>query len=306
MDCPVCGRDDAREFREPTGDFLDIECPRCGKYRITGTAIAMIGARPDHDRMMVSAYVRHSGIESAELPVVSSQTISTAVAHAASLTVPEKLDALVSSLAKQSKHPGARVPVLRDVDHVLAWSETPEEFDFHFDTITDMGLVRSPDLDPTTIVTAAGWQRVSELAKPNVTETPDVFVAMSFDKALDAAWSEGLLPGIAGAGYRARRVDSEPHNDRIDDRIMAMIRSARFVVVDVTLQNRGAYFEAGFSLGLGRPVVWSVRQGDLENVHFDTRQFNHVVWNDPDDLRRKIRERIVGVFGQGPLPVPPD
>ena len=31
-------------------------------------------------------------------------------------------------------------------------------------------------------------------------------------------------------------------------------------------------------MGLGLPALWSVRQDDLPHVHFDTRQFYHVVW----------------------------
>jgi nucleoside 2-deoxyribosyltransferase len=127
-----------------------------------------------------------------------------------------------------------------------------------------------------------------------------VFVAMTFDPALSTAWTDGLQPGIAAAGYRPERVDTGHHNGKIDDRIMAMIREARFVVVDVTTQNRGAYFEAGFALGLDRPVLWSVRADEIDSVHFDTRQFNHIVWSDPADLRDKIRDRILGVFGRGP------
>ena len=36
---------------------------------------------------------------------------------------------------------------------------------------------------------------------------------------------------------------------------------------------------------LGRPVVWTCREDDKDKLHFDTRQFNHVIWTMPDDLR---------------------
>lgn len=300
MDCPICGTDDAREFAQPTGDWLDIDCARCGRFRIAGTAASVLPQRPAHDRMMVSAYVRHEGLAQRSLPVVSTRTIDLAIDRAGTLTVQEKQDALLQGISLQSRHPGSTVPVIGEIDHVLAWAETPREFDFHFKTLSDLGLIESPSLDRTVIVTSEGWRRVAELSVASPSDSPDAFVAMSFDPSLDAAWTQGLLPGIVGAGYRALRVDTEPHVDRIDDRIMSMIRASRFVVVDVTLQNRGAYFEAGFALGLGRPVVWSVRADDLKHVHFDTRQFNHVVWRDPAELSAQIRDRIIGVFGRGP------
>jgi len=116
-------------------------------------------------------------------------------------------------------------------------------------------------------------------------------------------WIEGLRPGIEDAGYSAHRVDSEAHVHRIDQKIVADIRTSRFVVVDVTEQKQGAYFEAGLALGFGKTVVWTVREDELEKVHFDTRQFAHIVWTSHADLREKLRDVVVAVLGSGPLRV---
>lgn len=51
-------------------------------------------------------------------------------------------------------------------------------------------------------------------------------------------------------------------------------------------------------MGLGLPVVWSVREDDLENVHFDTRQYNHIVWTDEDDLQEQRYNRVSAVIGR--------
>ncbi len=213
--------------------------------------------------------------------------------------VSEKQDALLLALAKMSKYPGDPVPLVGEHDHFLAWCELEDEFNYHIQTLSDRGLAVAPTMAPQWIITPAGWDRIAEIDTKSHVSTDLVFDAMAFDPTLAAAWTDGLWSGIAAAGYRPERVDTGHHNGRIDDRIMAMIRESRFVVVDVTTQNRGAYFEAGFALGLDRQVIWSVRDNDLANVHFDTRQFNHVVWSDPADLRDKIRDRILGVFGRG-------
>jgi nucleoside 2-deoxyribosyltransferase len=81
--------------------------------------------------------------------------------------------------------------------------------------------------------------------------------------------------GNTERGYTAYRVDEEPHSDNIIFRIMAEIKNSRFVVADVTEQKNGVYFEAGYALGLGLPVIWTVRKDDAKNVHFDTAQYNH-------------------------------
>jgi nucleoside 2-deoxyribosyltransferase len=116
---------------------------------------------------------------------------------------------------------------------------------------------------------------------------------MSFHPSLDPGFDLGIKPAVeTDCGFTVIRVDRVPHNDNINDRILAGVRTAQFVIADFTLQRQGVYFEAGFAMGLGRPVIWTCRQDDFANVHFDTRQFNHIVWAEPVDLRPKLAARI--------------
>lgn len=41
------------------------------------------------------------------------------------------------------------------------------------------------------------------------------------------------------------------------------------------------FFEAGFVKGLGREVIFTVRKEDSDQLkdHFDTRQYNHIVYS---------------------------
>jgi NADPH:quinone reductase-like Zn-dependent oxidoreductase len=56
----------------------------------------------------------------------------------------------------------------------------------------------------------------------------------------------------------------------------------------------GVFFEAGFAKGLGREVIFIVREADIEELkeHFDTRQYNHIVYDSAEDLRKKLYNRI--------------
>ncbi|MGH8544147.1 MAG: hypothetical protein ACREX3_11070, partial [Gammaproteobacteria bacterium] len=96
--------------------------------------------------------------------------------------------------------------------------------------------------------------------------------------------SNGIAPAIAANGYKPYRVDSERHLDRIDAKIIAEIKTSRLLVADVTQQRQGVYYEAGYTQGLGLPVIWCVREDELGNVHFDTRQYSHAtICNDNQD-----------------------
>ena len=79
---------------------------------------------------------------------------------------------------------------------------------------------------------------------------------------------------------------------------MMEIKNSRFVVADVTDQRPGVYFEAGYAMGLGLPVLWSVREDDLQNVHFDTRQYNYIIWRAADDLEQQLYNRVSAVIGR--------
>ncbi len=124
---------------------------------------------------------------------------------------------------------------------------------------------------------------------------------MSFSKSMEDAWTNGLKVGIERAGYTAQRADSTPHNERIDQKIVADIRTAQFIVADVTEQKSGVYFEAGLAIGFGKQVIWCVRKDDLKNVHFDTRQFAHIEWTDYEQLASELKSFIVAIIGQGPV-----
>ena len=64
------------------------------------------------------------------------------------------------------------------------------------------------------------------------------------------------------------------------------------LVADFTGQRAGVYFEAGFALGLGLPVIWTCNEEDKDALHFDTRQFNHILWTCEADLFQKLKRRI--------------
>ena len=84
--------------------------------------------------------------------------------------------------------------------------------------------------------------------------------------------------------------------------IIARIKESRFVVADVTEHRNGVYFEGGFAMGMGLPVIWMCHEGDMKNAHFDTRQLNHIVWTDDiPKLRKDLANRILATIGKGPI-----
>jgi nucleoside 2-deoxyribosyltransferase len=104
-----------------------------------------------------------------------------------------------------------------------------------------------------------------------------------------------------GAKYKPVRIDKVEPNNRIDDEIVAGIRACKFLVADFTGQRGGVYFEAGLAQGLGKQVIWLCRKDQLNDVHFDARQYNFIRWETDNlpQLRIDLRNRIEATIGKG-------
>ena len=113
-------------------------------------------------------------------------------------------------------------------------------------------------------------------------------MAMSFNKT--EILREAIRKGINQAGYNAIFIDEVQHNDFITPELLKYIKDSKFVVVDLTHQNNGAYFEEGYAMGLGKPVIQLCKH-DVK-LHFDVAQKNTIMWDNEDDIPEKLCNRI--------------
>jgi hypothetical protein len=186
---------------------------------------------------------------------------------------------------------------------VISAADASELDWFVFVCLMGQGLIGKGVADGQITITMPGWQEITRLQQINA-RSRIAFVAMSFLPTFTPLFETGIMPAIEAAGYRAERVDRTEHNNRIDDEIIARIRQSRFLVADFTKQRGGIYFEAGYALGLGLPVIWLARESALKKVHFDNRQYNFIPWREGawEELRQRLRFRIEATIGLGPLP----
>ena len=95
-----------------------------------------------------------------------------------------------------------------------------------------------------------------------------------------------MRPAVKAAGFDLRTTnDDHKTAGSIDNRMRVELRTSRFVVCDLTHGNRGAYWEAGFAEGLGRPVFYLCRADVLkdrqhpDHPHFDTAHQLIIGWD---------------------------
>ncbi len=133
-----------------------------------------------------------------------------------------------------------------------------------------------------------GYARVDELQK-NTANGRQALVAMKFgDDTIPLR--EAIRKGVADAGYIAIFIDEVQHNDFITPELLKHIKDSKFVVADLTHQNNGAYFEEGYAMGLGKPVIQLCKK-DVQ-LHFDIAQKNTIIWKAEDEIPERLTNRI--------------
>jgi hypothetical protein len=214
-------------------------------------------------------------------------------------------DRLVQELARRSKYPGLPTNP-ENIEPLAARMFLPvSACDGLLSQLQAAGFLQVVNGDQLRLrvqLSQKGWTRVDELqAKRALSHR--VFVAMWFDRGLRPAYEDGIRRALTDCGDDPPfRVDDREHDGkadtaefqpRIDDRVLGEIRRARFVVADVSGGRPAVYFEAGLAMGLGIPVLWTCRAGTMStDMCFDTRQFEHILWETPSQLSEALRERI--------------
>jgi len=129
-----------------------------------------------------------------------------------------------------------------------------------------------------------GWQRYEALKRAE-SESRTAFMAMKFDDEMDRVVANCFKPAVAKTGFELRLLTDRQPAGSIDDQLRVALRTSRFVIADLTHANNGAYWEAGFAEGLGRPVIYTCRRKEWEEAktHFDTNHLNTIIW-DPGNL----------------------
>ncbi|MFA5111940.1 MAG: hypothetical protein WC443_11075 [Desulfobaccales bacterium] len=304
--CPICNLSGDQIVRENAGDFgrlIRIKCPRCKEFIISH--FTEITAQDSLFGPKLSAWIRSRNEQHAEIPQINNDRLKDIQAGLPNYSPREKQIKLLRNIERKTEYPGKAVQIVPEYDIPLAWASTQEEFLYYIESLIERGLLRITDKDNQinglifpVAITADGWDYL-EKQERHIEERTQAFVAMSFSEDLKSIWEGPIYNAITKAGYKPYRVDAEPHSDRIDVKIISEIKNSRFIVADITEQKRGVYYEAGFAQGLGLPVIWCVRQDDLDNVHFDTRQYNHIVWERIEDLEDQLFNFICAIIGKG-------
>ncbi len=321
MTCPICKNAEAKKegesFKE---DASKWNCPQCGAFKISRHAEVNLRNINDSHRWKVSAWLVQYSPEmltandvdaalGAEPPSIHQRAMQMLRWLSNRYNVGQKFVlAKLGTWKPYEDKPGSssrfqggfitNLPIMP-----VGWCKTVAEMEFLITEVlcNEMKLLQRDDTHQYQI-SPKGWLTLEGV--PNASSQIG-FCAMWFGDEVKALWAEAIEPAIRESGYEPLRIDGKQHNGKIDDEIVASIRSSRFVVADYTGSRGGVYYEAGLAHGLGIPVIFMCREDHLKDIHFDVRQYNCIVWKD-DELqkaRSDLKNRILATLGQGPLQI---
>lgn len=326
--CPIWGT--PATVNESSDFFYEVSSSRAGGlYKISRSVNddAKWQLWSDLQKSLLTTWLIDQRLQAAMWPEITTELIENNWRISRQKLSPhDRADRLLKYLGRQTPVIGRPVGSLLSQStstdtkylEMLAWSESISEGELIY--LTDY-LVKKGWVDKSRNVSGAfmptimvdGYSRLAELDAKNK-DSSQGFVAMWFpDKEnkdydlINNAYTKGIYPGIDQAGYNSIKIDDLPHNDQITDKIIAEIRRSKFLVADFTHGSTGVrggvYYEAGFARGYNIPVIYTClkKRFGPEKIHFDIQQQNFILWETPEDLREKLKNRITGSeIGWGP------
>lgn len=152
------------------------------------------------------------------------------------------------------------------------------------------------------------WLKAEQLQLINK-NNKNVFIAMSFDDTDDLKSIRSAIErAISDAKFDSKIMDKIIHNEQIVPYMLKLIRDSRFMIMETTHPNMGAYFEAGYAEGLGKQVIVCCRKTEFDNqinntdqqkeksIHFDIAQKQLLIWDNYEDLTNKLKQWIEALF----------
>ncbi|MCY3690904.1 MAG: hypothetical protein OXI54_05395 [Chloroflexota bacterium] len=310
LECPIWGSGYSVEgYYKPQNRTFHVEnSPRTGGGYVLpeATKNAIVENLSPEQKARLTTWLIDQRKQGNERPTITEQVVRF-VTDSPPLPANDRAARLLEFIAKSATVISTRISVSSDTHDAFAYSESTswEEVEFLIRYLERRGWIGCQHTGGSMslcTVTVDGYSHIAELTT-NLNAS-QAFIAMWFDETMEVALEQAICPAVEDAGFNPMRIDRKEHINKIEDEIIAEIRRSRFLIADFTHGEDGArggvYYEAGFAHGLGIPVIFTCRADAVDTLHFDTNHYNHIVWATPEELRERLKNRILAVIGEGP------
>ena len=307
--CPVC-KGDFGECRNVPADksfWSGYDCDGCGRFEISREA-SINWFKPDGSdltpiqRAALSHRLRTASDGNSKLHLTS-EWVERFIADARLPSLSEQASNLITIIGDHVSTHGRGfwldsapdVPRVGSINSQMLNDLRTELIETGVLKLLEMGQFQHPrtgdrTLAKTLSLTLSGWDRYQD-EKTGRFAGRYGFVAMKFnDESLDELVNEVIKPAVRKQiGYELNDLRDVSRAGVIDNIMRTQIRDAAFVLADLTHDNSGAYWEAGYAEGLGKPVIYLCEKSkfDSAKTHFDVNHCTTVTWT-PGETDRFI------------------
>jgi hypothetical protein len=315
IECVVCCSS-LCEMTSSLGDPTSLNCEVCGPYKVAGSALST-SLNPQAPRLtpiqraILSHRIREANDAGKDPPLLTTFAVDDVIENGRLPTPAQQATNIlrfVGQHVERTGHPLRGLPpsfgaVVGSPNRNFALRLAKQLKGAGYLTAIDSGEMHAPDEIMQVDLTLPGWAEF-EKEKRGQTAGGYGFIALKFgDSVLDPFVRGVIKPAIGGLGFELVDMRDAAIAGVIDNVMRARIRDASFVLVDLTHANEGAYWEAGYAEGLGKPVLYLCNRAVFENrgTHFDTNHCTTVLWDpeapDPfaEELKATLR-RSLGLF----------
>lgn len=241
------------------------------------------------DKLLIIANDEHKDLFTAHFPVDTNIILTIdELLHEFPITLSEKQQRALHTLYMLYPDYGTQIETINEY---MFFAKNIQEHDFILSSITNKNWVTKTG-SKTYKISDNGWKQLDEVIK--VRNNKQVFIAMKF-KDMDSI-KFAIKNAIKSTGLTPNRIDEKQHINNISSEIQHDIKQSGLVIADLTCQNQGVYFEAGYAMGLNIPVVFCCREKDKDEIHFDICQYNTIFYKDENELEIKLKYRIVALM----------
>lgn len=281
-------------------DSYQYDCPNCGRFVLNTITRSMVLSRVNNSYRFgaILSHAIRKMQRHTEWPQISSEVVKKIEKEATLPDVIEQAENLVLWLGDNLKAPGSHLHIIYANHRAILGALHSEGVLFIVNELERRGTIHGEHEGTASNITLTfeGWELYHRL-KRHTTSGYKAFMAMDFkNSTLDKVFLEHFKPAAAKAGFELVRLNEKPKAGSIDERLRVEIRCAKFLVVDLTDANPGAYWEAGFAEALGKPVIYTCEKKifKTKGTHFDTNHLHTVLWEptSPEEAEEELKNTI--------------
>jgi nucleoside 2-deoxyribosyltransferase len=306
--CPICRQMYGGKCRllPSTFDGSAFDCDMCGPFKAVGTSLATrlgddTAQLSPIQRAALAHRVRSAKDAGGEPPLITSDWLERFLQNARLPSPSEQAIGIIRLIGENVENTGK--PLRQLPPHLWTSIGSPNPpfalniaFELHTKGLV-AGAPHPPDAFPSANLTLAGWERYEAEKRGKIAGNYG-FIALKFgDTLLDPFIGDVVKPCVkAELGFDVVDMRDISQAGVIDNIMRAQIRDAAFVLVDLTHDNSGAYWEAGYAEGLGKPVLYLCEKSkfDQAKTHFDTNHCTTVLWS--SDGHEEFSKQLVATL----------